>query len=380
MTFTTDPPIVGDIDLIPGQDEKADLNAPAGSGGKLVTGQIPNISISSTSVVADAAERLALDVQEGDVAIQTNVSSSFIFTGGDNVAPNWQIIDFDAVGAIGGEDIAPSNVTASGNMSMQDLTVAGSINGADTSAAAAGEAITADGTGGFSFASVGGDTLSLMNEFLSQSNMQQVASSTADVQSVLNNGLIDNVLSNSTARTEFFNSSTAMNEVAEDIPAMETITQNQTIMNEVATNSTSMSELADSSNAISIITGSAIAVEEVGNSSVAQTEIENNATAVSGFNSASVSDSLDAGNFQARNTVRVSMFDVDYSVWFKSWDWTGFSDNFCVDNFGLYDGNTFLGTSLSTPQFIDDPKMGWNGDKNCGTQDVRSNYEAVVFE
>jgi len=255
------------------------------------------------------------------------------------------------------------------------------LNGADLLAAAADEALTSDGSGNLSFASVGGDTLSLMNEFLSQSNMQQVASSTTDVQSVLNTGLIDNVLSNSTARNEFFNSSTAMNEVAEDIPAMETITQNQTLMNEVATNSTSMSELADSSNAISIITSSAIAVEEVGNSSVAQTEIENNATAVSGFNSASVFDSLDAGSgFSAESTHRVSLFNVNYSVWFKSWNWTGFSDDFCVNNFGLYDGNTFLGTSLSTPQFIDDPKMGWDGDKNCGNQDISSNYEVVVFE
>jgi len=156
MTFSTDPPLISDLSLIPNADEKADLNAPAGSGGKLVIGQAPNITITETNVVADAAERLALDVQEGDVAIQTNVSTSFIFTGGDNVAPNWQALDFDAVGAIAGEDIAPGDVTASGDMSMQDLTVAGAINGADTATAAAGEALTSDGTGGFSFASAGG--------------------------------------------------------------------------------------------------------------------------------------------------------------------------------------------------------------------------------
>jgi len=165
MTFTTDPPIVGDIDLIPGQDEKADLNAPAGSGGKLVTGQIPNISISSTSVVADAAERLALDVQEGDVAIQTNVSSSFIFTGGDNVAPNWQIIDFDAVGAISGEDISPNNISALGDISGQDVTASGDIDAAsfanaNLSGASAGELLGSDGSGNLQFTSPpsGGDT------------------------------------------------------------------------------------------------------------------------------------------------------------------------------------------------------------------------------
>jgi hypothetical protein len=39
---------------------------------------------------------------------------------------------------------------------MQDLTVAGAINGADTSAASAGEALTSDGSGSFTFSSVGG--------------------------------------------------------------------------------------------------------------------------------------------------------------------------------------------------------------------------------
>jgi microcystin-dependent protein len=139
MTFTTDPPAVGDISLIPNADEKADLNAPSGSGGKLVVGQAPNITITETSVVADAAERLQLDVQEGDVAIQTNVSTSFIFTGGDNVAPNWETLDFDAVGAIDGEDIDPSG-----------------ISGANIDTASAGQLIESDGSGGLQFGSPAG--------------------------------------------------------------------------------------------------------------------------------------------------------------------------------------------------------------------------------
>jgi len=163
MTQTNDPPLISSLELIPDAAEKADLDAPNTSGGKLVIGQAPNITITETTVVADAAERLALDVQEGDIAVQTNVSTSFIFTGGDNVANNWEALDFDAVGAIDGEDInprdiTPRNITASGNISLQDLTVAGTINGADTSAAGAGEALTSDGSGGFSFASVGGIT------------------------------------------------------------------------------------------------------------------------------------------------------------------------------------------------------------------------------
>jgi len=155
MTFTNDPPLISSIDLIPDAVEKADLDAPSGSGGKLVIGQAPNITITETSVVADAAERLALDVQEGDVAIQTNVSSSFIFTGGDNIAPNWEVLDFDAVGAIAGEDIAPNDINALGDILGQSIDVV-TVNGADTSAASAGEALTSDGSGNLSFASVGG--------------------------------------------------------------------------------------------------------------------------------------------------------------------------------------------------------------------------------
>ena len=134
MTFTNDPPVVASVELIPDSDEKADLDSPSGSGGKLVIGQAPNITITETSVVADAAERLALDVQEGDVAIQTNVSSSFIFTGGDNIAPNWEVLDFDAVGAIDGEDINPSGIA-----------------GSNIGTAGQGQVLTSDGSGGLSF-------------------------------------------------------------------------------------------------------------------------------------------------------------------------------------------------------------------------------------
>jgi len=134
MTFTNDPPVVASVELIPDSDEKADLDSPSGSGGKLVIGQAPNITITETSVVADAAERLALDVQEGDVAIQTNVSSSFIFTGGDNIAPNWQVLDFDAVGAIAGEDINPSGIA-----------------GSNIGTAGQGQVLTSDGIGGLFF-------------------------------------------------------------------------------------------------------------------------------------------------------------------------------------------------------------------------------------
>ena len=71
---------------------KADLTE---VGGVLVSEQVPDLAITNTFVVADEAERLALDVQEGDVAIQQDVDETYIFTGGDatNTA-NWSQILF----------------------------------------------------------------------------------------------------------------------------------------------------------------------------------------------------------------------------------------------------------------------------------------------
>jgi len=154
MTRTNDPPLVASVALIPDSNEKADLDAPSDESGKLVVGQVPNISISETIVVADQAERLSLEVQEGDVAIQQDTTESFIFTGGANVEINWQLVQFDAVGGIAGEDIAPRDIDGR-NVTITNLSVNGLLNGADTSAAAAGEALTSDGTGGFGFSPVG---------------------------------------------------------------------------------------------------------------------------------------------------------------------------------------------------------------------------------
>jgi len=270
-------------------------------------------------------------------------------------------------------DTSETDNTADRKISIDEL------NGANIVNASVGEALTSDGSGGFNFTSVGGDTLLDMQDFLSQSNMQQVVSSASDSQAVLDTGLIFNVLINSTARNEFFNSSVAMNEFAESDFAMESITEDSALMNEVANNSTSMSELADSSNAISIITASSIAVEEVGLSSTAQTEISNSTTAVSGFNSASVAGShSESGSTEFG--FKSDVFTVNYAVWFKSWTYTGFDDTNIVSSPGLYDGNTFLGTSVSN-QFVQDPKIGWGfNSPNAGSQTASATYEAVVYE
>jgi hypothetical protein len=346
MTFTSDPPVVGDITLIPGVDEKADLDAPAGSGGKLVIGQAPNITITETTVVADAAERLALDVQEGDIAIQTNTSQSFIFTGGPNLAPNWQVIDFDAVGAIAGEDIAPGDVTASGDMSMQNLTVAGAINGADTSAAAAGEALTSDGNGGFSFASSGGDLLSLAENFGTQSNLQQLIASPAEMQKVrqsptadrefhlsdnyaatldafasINTGVsggmdviatspaaMQEVATSQTAMQQVAASQTAMQEVAASPGAMREVIDTQTALDEVVNSQTAMQEVAASQTAMQQVAASQTAMQEVATSQTAMREIGKNVIAQDAIESSTTA--INALNANTVSGSRVATFDL----------------------------------------------------------------------
>lgn len=61
-----------------------------GEDGKLDASIIPAVAISSTSVVASQAEMLALQAQEGDVAVRTDVNESYILKGNDpTVLENW---------------------------------------------------------------------------------------------------------------------------------------------------------------------------------------------------------------------------------------------------------------------------------------------------
>jgi len=95
------------IDGVP-YTEKADLT---GSDGVLVSEQVPDLAITQTFVVEDETERLALDVEEGDVAIQEDNETTYIFTGGDpSDDDNWSVIQFDVLGAIDGSAITPASV------------------------------------------------------------------------------------------------------------------------------------------------------------------------------------------------------------------------------------------------------------------------------
>lgn len=61
-----------------------------GEDGKLDTAILPALAITSTHVVASETEMLALTAQEGDMAIRTDLSASFVLKGNDaTVLANW---------------------------------------------------------------------------------------------------------------------------------------------------------------------------------------------------------------------------------------------------------------------------------------------------
>lgn len=58
--------------------------------GKLDTSVLPALAVTTTHVVATQAAMLALTVQEGDMAVRTDLSASFVFKGGDSTKlENW---------------------------------------------------------------------------------------------------------------------------------------------------------------------------------------------------------------------------------------------------------------------------------------------------
>lgn len=104
----TDP---DDVTRLADIETKADLTA---AGGVVVSDQIPDLAITETNTVADETERLALDVEEGDVAIQQDNDTTYIFTGGDpSVDSNWSKFVFEiGDGSINTTQLSDDAVTA----------------------------------------------------------------------------------------------------------------------------------------------------------------------------------------------------------------------------------------------------------------------------
>lgn len=106
----------GDVSVVPesggsvtidGTDyaTKADLT---GDDGVLISSQVPDLAITETFTVDDETERLDLDVQEGDVAIQSDDSIAYIFTGGDPSSDSdWSAI---SIAPVNGRTIEPARI------------------------------------------------------------------------------------------------------------------------------------------------------------------------------------------------------------------------------------------------------------------------------
>lgn len=118
----------------PGGSDELTGFAELSQDGVVLSSQIPDLAVTETYTVADQSERLALSVQEGDIAIQTDESQSYIFTGGDSTQDsNWsQIVTppapIDTVFGRTGDVVAQS-----GDYSYSQIDGSHAVGGADHS-------------------------------------------------------------------------------------------------------------------------------------------------------------------------------------------------------------------------------------------------------
>lgn len=91
------------------------------SSGKLPTSQLPSLAITSTSVVSSQAQMLGLSAEEGDVAIRTDNSKTYILTSSDPTSlANWkEITAGGAVTSVNGQtgtvSLSTTNITEGSN-------------------------------------------------------------------------------------------------------------------------------------------------------------------------------------------------------------------------------------------------------------------------
>jgi hypothetical protein len=118
-------------------DNAATLN----DNGVLELSQLPDLSVTSTTVVPDQPARLALNAEEGDVAIQTDVDQTFILSTNDpTVNANWKQIQLDVLGAVEGKTILPAQTGTSTNRTTM---FADTVDTNQLSGVATGGALTA---------------------------------------------------------------------------------------------------------------------------------------------------------------------------------------------------------------------------------------------
>lgn len=96
------------------------------AGGKLPTSQLPNLAITSTSVVASQAAMLALTAEEGDVAIRTDNGKTYILSSNSpSTLADWkEVTAAGAVTSVNGQSgtvsLSTSNVSEGTNQYFTD--------------------------------------------------------------------------------------------------------------------------------------------------------------------------------------------------------------------------------------------------------------------
>lgn len=101
------------------------------SNGKVAASALPDLAITNTFVVADQNERLSLDAEEGDVAIQQDVDESYILTTSDpTVDSNWsELVTSPAQHAATHEKGGSDELTVFGNTTHDSISTGSLTNG-----------------------------------------------------------------------------------------------------------------------------------------------------------------------------------------------------------------------------------------------------------
>jgi hypothetical protein len=137
------------------------------SDGVIASGALPDLAITETYVVADKTERLSLNVEEGDLAIQQDVDETYIFTGGDpSNDSDWsEIVTSPAQHAASHEKGGSDEITTFGDTTHDSVSTATIVDPDTSTTYDVGD----DLVGGLSISE--GDAISVFDDSIDPSNL-----------------------------------------------------------------------------------------------------------------------------------------------------------------------------------------------------------------
>lgn len=160
--------------------------------GKIPTGQLPNITITDTFVVANQAAQLALAAEVGDVAVRTDLNKSFIL----RVAPatvigNWQelLSPPSAVSSVNGQTgavvLTTTNIGEGTNLYYTDARVAANAAVVANTAKVTNATHTGDVTGA--------TVLTIANNVVSNAKLATVTTATIKGRATAGSGNVEDL-------------------------------------------------------------------------------------------------------------------------------------------------------------------------------------------